>query len=490
MQILRLLPGVAAAAIIAGVVPGWAGDAALETVGRNDLGGRGLNAALAIGDHCAFVGSRSDDPPLVLDIADPAHPQLAGQLPALSGSTSRELRVAPAERLLVVMYYALGGSGNRLDFYRWEGDCLHPTLAGQYDLGKRKPHEFFLWHDAARAGRVLLFVTTPAARGRNLEVLDVSDPVHPATIGGWDLPPGLGAGANLHSLALSDDGNTGYLALWTGGLLLADVSDFASGLPHPALRLLTPVANALRYPPGNVHSAVPFPGRPLVLLTDEEYPAVGCPYGWARLVDVSNAAQPRLAGILQVPENQLDRCRAALVATWTSHNPTLTAHLALISWYSAGLQVFDVAEPVHPSPLAELRPAGVTPRQRDLRLRGEAPMTWSYPVIRDGLIYVVDINQGLLVLRYRGPYQEEIDGLVFAEGNSNLTRFLPSASPTPPTPTASSSPAVLLSPASSPRPAAARTSGGTVGLLVLGVALLVAGCMMAGMLAVRRLRRR
>jgi hypothetical protein len=48
-------------------------------------------------------------------------------------------------------------------------------------------------------------------------------------------------------------------------------------------------------------------------------------------------------------------------------------------------------------------------------------MTWSYPVIFKGLVYVVDINQGLLVLRYRGSHQDEVENLAFAEGNSNLT---------------------------------------------------------------------
>jgi hypothetical protein len=446
-----------------------------------------MNAALAIGGHCAFVGSRSDDPPLVLDIADPAHPQLAGPLQAYAGSTSRELRVAPDQHLLVIMHYALAGTVNRLDFYRWESDCLHPTLVGKVDLGRR-PHEFYLWHDPERAGRVLLFVTTPADHGRNLEVLDASDPAHPAVVAGWDLPEGLGPGANLHSVALSDDGHTAYLALWSGGLLLADSSDFAGALPNPQLRLLTPVARALRYPPGNVHSAVPLPGRPFVVLTDEEYPAVGCPYGSARLVDVSDPAQPRLAGVLQVSENQLDRCRTAPVATWTSHNPTLTAHLALISWYSAGLQVFDVADPMHPQGVAESRPSGVTPRRRDPRLHGQAPMTWSYPVVRDGLIYVVDINQGLLVLRYRGPYEEELSRLAFAEGNSNLAQVKPSPSPTPtltPTPTVADSPAALPSPLASPRTAATRAGGPPTGLLVVGALLLITCGVLTGLLAGR-----
>jgi hypothetical protein len=57
---------------------------------------------------------------------------------------------------------------------------------------------------------------------------------------------------------------------------------------------------------------------------------------------------------------------------------------------------------------------------------------WSYPIIRDGLIYVADIRNGLYVLRYSGPHAGEVDTLRFLEGNSNLgdaTRIDNSAGP-------------------------------------------------------------
>lgn len=45
---------------------------------------------------------------------------------------------------------------------------------------------------------------------------------------------------------------------------------------------------------------------------------------------------------------------------------------------------------------------------------------WSYPIIKDGLIYVVDVRNGLYVLRYTDPHTDEVAGLTFLEGNSNL----------------------------------------------------------------------
>jgi hypothetical protein len=45
---------------------------------------------------------------------------------------------------------------------------------------------------------------------------------------------------------------------------------------------------------------------------------------------------------------------------------------------------------------------------------------WSFPIVNDGLVYVVDIRNGLYVLRYTGPHAGEVAGLGFLEGNSNL----------------------------------------------------------------------
>lgn len=396
----------------------------LTVVGRDSLDARGMNAGLALAAGCAYVGSRGDAAPRVLDVSDPANPVSVGELQAHPGSTPRELRAVASRRELIVLFYRLDGGPNRLDLYRWSDDCGHPSLAGSYDFGNAAPHEMYLWVDPARPARALVFTAMFGSAGEALTVVDVSDPANPRRTGGWTIPAAYGSGARLHSIALSPDGRTAYLSLWTGGLAVADASDFAGGSASPSLRLLTPPGAAFRTPPGDVHSAVPVPGTSLLLTTDERYPAPygqGCPFGVAHLVDVSDPARPRATSSLQIAENQPAACAAAPNATWTSHNPTLTAHLALVSWYSGGLQVFGLDDPAHPRALASLHPAGVIPRQRDLELGTNPTLTWSYPILAGGLIWVVDVNQGLYVLRYSGPHQEEVAGAGFAEGNSNLS---------------------------------------------------------------------
>ena len=44
---------------------------------------------------------------------------------------------------------------------------------------------------------------------------------------------------------------------------------------------------------------------------------------------------------------------------------------------------------------------------------------WSYVIVRDGLLYVVDLRNGLYVLRYDGPFESEVKSARLVDGNSN-----------------------------------------------------------------------
>jgi hypothetical protein len=474
----------AVAATAAGQPPAPAAASAVtvEAVGHDDLGARGLNSGLALAGRCAYVGSRGQGSIEIADVSDPAHPSTVGSIPGRTATTARELRAVPDQRLLVVLSYALSrGGANRIDLYRWTDDCTRPVAAGSYDFGGRAPHEFYLWRDPDGA-RTLLFVTMFSGGRDDLQVLDVSDAATPRLVGTWSPPIGL-----LHSISLSADGHRAYLSLWTSGLLVGDVSQFTAGQANPQLTLLTAPANRLQaLAGGNVHSAVQVPGKDLLVVTDERY-VPACPYGPARLVDISDPAHPRQVSVLASPENDPATCRNSPAGAYTSHNPTIVGDLAFISWYSSGLQVFGIGDPANPQRLAEYRPAASEPGARDPQLGSTLAMTWSYPIVRDGLLYVADINQGLYVLAYHGPGEEALRQVGFVEGNSNLTAPAPTPSPSPTQPAASPRATARL-PTVNPR----RTAGvgNPAGFLAGGLLILVLLTAGTGYLLVRGRRTR
>ena len=76
-------------------------------------------------------------------------------------------------------------------------------------------------------------------------------------------------------------------------------------------------------------------------------------------------------------------------------------------------RVEDILGELRPEPLA-------TVTNEDPGLGGDPVEMWSYPVIKDGLIYVIDVRNGLYILRYRGHHEEQVTEETFLEGNSNL----------------------------------------------------------------------
>jgi hypothetical protein len=449
-----------------------------ELVGHDPLFSRGMNAAPAIFDHFVYVGNRTDGSPqhprpgvLVVDVADPSKPEVVGEIgppdEGVPGETSRELRVLPDQQLLLVMNFGcsailhsctsgadlVGTLNPTIKFYDLAANPEDPPLVATYEPS-RTPHEMFLWIDPLRPGRALLYMSTPTSSTLtdrpNLIVTDLSharDGVFPEVAkfqGNDQFTPEEreGRDVRLHSIGVSADGTRTYLAYLGGGFLVVDSSDLANAAPSPELRLITPPGNSPRWDNQTVHSAVKVPSRSLALTTDEVYgdlldPLVrpenefGCPWGWVHLIDIANEAQPRLVGEYRTAENQDAFCQTPdgqdpLNTTFTAfsaHNPTLVRNLAFVTWHSGGLEAIGLNDPHRPRRTGLFSPDPlpfVFAEDPALSLGRNKVVMWSYPIIKDGLIYVVDVRNGLYVLRYTGAGARQVAGIEFLEGNSNL----------------------------------------------------------------------
>lgn len=457
----------------------------LELVGHHPFFRRGMNAALTIHRHFVYVGSRTDasdtcvpeagvpkgggcphERPnvLILDIADPAHPELVGEigppLEGVVGLTSRELRVWPQEKLLIVMnitcgaFYGACGSSDRrpnIRFYDVAGpNAVHPQLVSTYRPSV-EPHEMFLWVDPEEPERAFLFMSvfsgsvdepavfvTDISGAREGVFEEVATLNTTGLFSEEDRTDFFIAG---HSISVSPDGTRGYFAYWGATFLVLDTSDIAAGVADPEIRLVTPLEDRPTWPNPATHSTVKVPGSALAITTEELYGdyddvndppenSSGCPWGWARLIDISDEALPVVVGEFQVPENTEAYCRSlagrdpenTTYTSYSTHNLTVLPKVAFISWHSAGLQavtITDAARPVQagffvPEPL---RP--VTTEDPALSRGINRVVMWSYPIIRKGLIYVVDIRNGLYVLRYTGPNARAVADIAYLEGNSN-----------------------------------------------------------------------
>jgi hypothetical protein len=448
-----------------------------ELVGHDPLMSRGMNAALAVYGNYAYVGSRTDGSHLnsgvmVVDVSTPSAPKIVHEIGAPNeaniGESSRELRILPKENLLLVLNHGCSELIHRcinttqagvnlvtsnISFYDISGaNGANPKLVAKYLPSRTEPqtpHEFFIWSDPKEPGRTLLYETAPStdASGRqNLYVVDLSrarEGKFPE-IGTWTTRIGNTERDNrLHSLTVSHDGKQAFLAYLGGGFLVADVSDFAENRPDPKVDLVTPIGKRVFWTDPGAHSAVQIPGRTWVMTTDEVYgklggvlAAHGCPWGWTRFIDISDPAAPRIASEYRLPSNDPKVCESVgadrdNLSSFSSHNPTLTPNLALVTWHSAGLQAIDIADPAAPKPAAGYLPDPLPFVQTEDPALSSGPdkvVMWSFPIVKDGLVYAVDLRNGLYVFRYHGPHEEEVSASKFLDGNSNsgdIARFNP-----------------------------------------------------------------
>lgn len=425
----------------------------IELVGHTPLNNRGMNAALAIHGDYAYVGSRTDAKAenannagvFVVDVSDPAAPEVVHQIgppdEGNPGETSREMRIWPEAQLLIVMtlYSNCGeihgctpvSGADRFNFYDISGEnAAKPKLVSTYDPSQN-PHEFFLWDDPKKKGRALLFISNPGG-AKQLTVTDISK----ARAGKFteivSMSP-LYSGGNLHSLGISNDGTRGFLAHLRGGVGVIDTSQVAKGVANPDIRVVTPPANAPKWEGPGPHSAVKVFNKEFMLITDEVYGEAlralgghGCPWGWMRMVSIADEVKPKVVSDYRLEQNHEEFCQTdppRPTSSYSAHNPTLTPNLAIISWHSGGLQVIDISNPAKPVESTEFVPTPVVPIVQDdpvLSSGIDKVVVWSYPIIKDGLVYVVDVRNGLYILKYTGPFEAEVAKTDFLEGNSNL----------------------------------------------------------------------
>jgi hypothetical protein len=432
-----------------------------EQLGHEPLKMRGMNAALAVHNGYAYVGSRTDGTHgnsgiMVVDVRDPKAPKIVDEIgpergEALPTQTSgREMRILPDQQLLIVANHSCselihrcasanstGASAIPSNFNIFDiagENAAKPVLLYKYEpsiQGAQVPHEWFVWTDPKRPSRTLMYMTDPGGDPQ-LVVADISR-VRTGEV--KEIASFSADTGSMHSISLSNDGRRLHLSMLTGGYMIADTSEVADGKEKPEIRQVTPGDEAPTWPGPGAHTAVELPGRPKsVMVTDEVYAKVpvllqdhGCPWGWTRFIDTSNPKKPAVISEYRLPWNKDEYCSAVSplrnsTASFASHNPTLTENLAILTWHSAGVQVIDTTTPAAPTGAAQFLPEPLPAVQTEdpiLSSGQDKVVMWSYPVIVNGLIYVVDIRNGLYILRYKGPHQEEVDRVKFLDGNTN-----------------------------------------------------------------------
>lgn len=330
----------------------------LRTIGHSDLCGYGDGMQLIRAGDALYVGhfGASGMGTTILDVSDPASPTVATQWPAPIGSHTHKVQVADGlllvnqERFREGDPYAAGMAVYSLE------DPFHPRPIGYFRSTGRGVHRV-VWTGGDYA---YVSAIPDGFEDRIWVVVDLRDPERPVELGRWwwpgtrsgdsqpvNVPPGRRYAAH-HALI---HGDRAYLGYGDAGMVILDIADRSA--PKEVCRLNWS-------PGGDTHTVMPLPGRGLAVVTDEAVQdrCEGEPH-YVRVVDVRDEHVPRVVGACPVPQG--DFCERGL--RFGPHNlhenqpgSYHSEQLVFVTYFNAGLRVYDVADPAAPLEIAHWIP--------------------------------------------------------------------------------------------------------------------------------------
>ena len=347
----------------------------------------------------AYLGSGGGGDVLyTIDIANPAAPVVTDSIVANTRRVN-DVMTTPDGKFLVFTREGAADRRNGVVFASLE-DPRHPKVISEFTQGVTAGvHSSFIYKDPRYGQHVFLTNDGTGA----LHVLNIDDPYNPREVAQWKTQNRPEAGRTLHDIDVQD--GLLYGSWWNDGLVILDVGNgIKGGTPS------NPVfVTQYKYDLNALYRDVEATGGPgfirgthtawrhrnYVFIADEVFPSSGVP-------GAKDAAAGRAYGRLQVIDiSDLDAPKSV---AWYEpeyggvHNVWVAGDSLYIGAYNAGFRVFDVSGELRGDLRAQGREIGhLNTADMDGRERNTA-MTWGV-VVRDGLAYVNDMNNGLWIVR-------------------------------------------------------------------------------------------
>jgi hypothetical protein len=386
----------------------------VRLIGQQDIHNRGENGNLGwIGD-CSYVaayfgGHDELEGMAVVDASNPSSPSLVKLYPGTPGTRESQVEANEKRGVVIVMPFRVAKTPygdppgpTQLQIYDASKDCKAPVRVGTYDFGDIVTHEFRISADGNIAW---VTVSGDTAAGDALSAIDITDLAHPKLLATWDLSQESGMPkSGMHDLDVNDDGTRVYGAVsWLvdgvthQGLTILDTSEVAQHRPNPKIHRISSFNWGPPEDFGYTHSAqlARINGRQYVITEDEtmgaqggpDHHGVGAPWGWARIIDVSDERYPLQVSTIKLEANErrfaaaTDPDKAIYGSHYLGVDDPANTSLAFFTWYSSGLRVWDVRDPYAPKEIGYYIP-GARPNAKlavsDSYPNNKVDYTYSY----------------------------------------------------------------------------------------------------------------
>lgn len=381
--------------------------------GRLDIEGGGM---VHVHDGIAYIGHM--EPPYatsIVDVSEPTEPRILSRIKSRPGTHSHKARVCGNTMIINVEQYADSKFG-----YIASSIFSKPAEVGLavFDISDpANPKEIAFMEvggvnlNNAPAGvhrfefdceRQLAYIsaTQEGYRGNIVLIIDLSDPMEPTEIGRWWLKGQWVVGGEKPTWTRNNYrvhhpnrfGDRLYVPMWFGGFAIVDISD----IEHP--KTISHVNPKHESP---IHTTLPvghsIQGRNWLIVFDEDI-SDKCedPQASMWMVDITDEKSPTIESFFRVPEGgKYGFCDGTKGKRFGAHQPHEHVgkdNLVYAAWFSGGLRIVDISDPYAPKEVGHYVPEPVA--------GFEFPQSNDVFVDESGLIYLIDRNNGLDILRY------------------------------------------------------------------------------------------
>jgi hypothetical protein len=357
----------------------------MRLIGHNDMGGRGDCMHINVVDGYAYVAHMGENGigTSILDVHDPSAPRLVKQLMVPPHTHSHKVQIVGDVLLVNYEQYGRGGRGvtglKIFDVSKLED----PREIGFLPMTGKGVHRMTYWEPpyATMSG------SEEGWTDQFFMAVDLSDPSRPREVGRWWMPGMWSAGGEqsnapqgrryaMHHAHIR--GDRAYAGWWDAGLVILDVADIS----QPKLVSHLPFGDDQS---GCTHTALPIPGRDILVVTDEsthdlcqEVPKD------VRVVDISDDCNPRV--IAKFPRPVGDYCSQGRFGPHNIHEhrpgSLLDPNTIYLTYFNAGVRVVDISDATQPAEIAYFVPEA--PAGRETIQMNDIHVT------ADGLIYATD----------------------------------------------------------------------------------------------------
>ncbi|HEX5004499.1 MAG TPA: Ig-like domain-containing protein [Gemmatimonadales bacterium] len=350
------------------------------------------------GKH-AFLGSGSGGDVLyAINVSDPAAPVVTDSL-VLNTRRVNDVMSTPDGKFIVMTREGAADRKNGIVIASTE-DPEHPKVIAEFTEGVTSGvHSAFVYRQDKYGTNVFLTNDGTGA----MHVINIDDPYHPKEIAQWrtERPD---AGRTLHDIDIQD--GLAYLSYWNDGLVILDVGNGVKGGSPSSPQLVS----QFKYDLNALYRDVEAAGGPgfirgthtawrhgkYVFIADEVFPngptlrngrdaSAGRAYGRLQVIDVSDWNNPHSVAYYEPEFGGV-------------HNVWVAGDTLYMGAYNAGFRAFDISGELRGDLRAQGRQiAHVNTADMEGHTKNAA-MTWGV-VVKDGLSFVNDDNNGLWIVR-------------------------------------------------------------------------------------------